>query len=313
MGSLIDSIVTEGVSVSSKVDPNDVDVIMRRFGDAHRFDIDNVAAYFATQRDWLDWRLDDFPSPVPPFETLWMEFRQPAAIGGRSPIDRVGVLIGTIAAQALEAGADALKPFRALGFDMERLRWIVVAVVFMRARRSAPSRLCAKIQYALDDDGSVMRGNDSKPMLYVNLMPHDDDRAESGQNSTAAAIGRLALYPAMLAMSFSHCKNVRVVDGEEMPPKLAQKFEKRHGRQPFAFKVLEIDPMREVLRREGGSEAVGLKRALHICRGHFANYSAERPMFGRLSGRFWVPAHVRGAASEGVVEKSYRVKAGVVR
>lgn len=314
MGTLIDSMATDGILASSEVARPEMEAVLRRLDAAERFDISNVAAYFATQRDWMDWRLEDFPSPVPPFETLWMEFRK-AAFDGSEPggrFERVGLLIGTLDAQALGPDHVRLGPFVERGFDLERLRWVVVAMIFMQARRSSRPALVAQSEYGLDGDGAVMRGEGGSPMLFAGMTPDWREMSDRERFGRAAAIGRLALYPAMLAMSFSHCKNVRVVDGEPMPPKLARKYEQRHRRPPYSFKVLEIDPMREVLRREGGSEAVGLKRALHICRGHFATYSEDRPMFGRLAGRFWVPAHVRGRASEGVVEKEYRVKAGVV-
>ncbi len=66
--------------------------------------------------------------------------------------------------------------------------------------------------------------------------------------------------------------------------------------------------MKEVLRREGGSETNGLKKALHICRGHFATYSPEHPLFGKFTGTFWKPAHVRGSQEHGIVVKDYVIK-----
>jgi hypothetical protein len=62
------------------------------------------------------------------------------------------------------------------------------------------------------------------------------------------------------------------------------------------------------MRTEGRVETEGLKRALHICRGHFSHYSEEKPLFGRIAGTFWVPAHVRGSAKEGVIVSDYNVK-----
>ena len=73
------------------------------------------------------------------------------------------------------------------------------------------------------------------------------------------------------------------------------------------FKTLDIRPMRKVLEDEGQAATVGLQRALHICRGHFATYSPDKPLFGKHAGTFWVPAHVRGNAERGVVAKDYRV------
>lgn len=67
--------------------------------------------------------------------------------------------------------------------------------------------------------------------------------------------------------------------------------------------------MKAVLRTEGGIEQNGLKKALHICRGHFATYTDEKPLFGHFTGTVWKPSHVRGNVTEGIVSKDYRVHA----
>jgi hypothetical protein len=65
--------------------------------------------------------------------------------------------------------------------------------------------------------------------------------------------------------------------------------------------------MKRILKTEGNIESEGLKRALHICRGHFSTYSEEKPLFGRVAGTFWIPAHTRGQIKEGVVISDYKV------
>jgi hypothetical protein len=50
-------------------------------------------------------------------------------------------------------------------------------------------------------------------------------------------------------------------------------------------------------------------RGLHIVRGHFSTYTEDAPLFGRITGTFWIPAHVRGTASEGLISSEYRVSA----
>jgi len=112
---------------------------------------------------------------------------------------------------------------------------------------------------------------------------------------------------AHLTVSFMHCKNVvqRVV---APPPKLSKRHKERHGRPLFSYRVLEIEPMKQVLRTEGRSEEVGLAKALHICRGHFKDYR-ERGLFGRNKGLYWWDQHARGSIEAGVVGKDYSVKA----
>lgn len=118
------------------------------------------------------------------------------------------------------------------------------------------------------------------------------------------------LNPAYLALSFLHCKNIKLSPNEP-PAKLSKAFQRRHGRPLLRYHTLEIEPMKKVLETEGGIGHNGLKKALHICRGHFATYTPEKPLFGRVTGTVWKPAHVRGSVAEGIVAKDYSIKAPV--
>ena len=108
-----------------------------------------------------------------------------------------------------------------------------------------------------------------------------------------------------LGLSFMHCKNIRQVEAKEDP---GERFRRQYKVKKYTYRTLVIGPMKEVLRREGRSETVGLQRALHICRGHFSTYSPEKPLFGRYPGTFWIPDHVRGTKENGEVHKNYEVK-----
>lgn len=116
-----------------------------------------------------------------------------------------------------------------------------------------------------------------------------------------------ALDSLLLAISFMHCKNV-AVSPVDPPTKLSRKYERKHGRPLTRYHVLEIEPMKRVLKTEGRSDEVGLKKALHIARGHFRTYSEEKPLFGKFAGTVWVPQHLRGSKDRGQVKKDYAVK-----
>lgn len=116
-----------------------------------------------------------------------------------------------------------------------------------------------------------------------------------------------SLYPFLLAVALLHCKNVARVP-QEPSAKLSRAHERRHGRPLVRYHVLDFQPMKEVLQREGDAERVGLQRALHICRAHFADSTQGKGLFGKYHGRYWVPAHVWGAVNEGAVFKDYAVR-----
>lgn len=117
----------------------------------------------------------------------------------------------------------------------------------------------------------------------------------------------MELMVSLLAISFMHCKNVVRSDATEQAGP-TPKWLRRMKAPRLTYRVLQIGPMRDALRSEGGIETNGLKKALHICRGHFAHYSDEAPLFGKYTGQFWKPSHVRGSLESGAVVKDYAVK-----
>lgn len=111
-----------------------------------------------------------------------------------------------------------------------------------------------------------------------------------------------------LALSFMHCKNVGITDAADFNP--PRKWLRRVKVPRLTYKTLVLHPLREVLRTEGGmTEPSWLKKALHICRGHFRHYGDDsRGLFGRYHGTFYVPQHLRGNEGFGKVVKNYEVK-----
>jgi hypothetical protein len=107
------------------------------------------------------------------------------------------------------------------------------------------------------------------------------------------------------AFSFMNCKNVstRVED----PHHEINRERRRHNRLPFAkYHVIQIEPNTRTTRTTP-EEPTGIKRSLHICRGHFAEYTEEKPLFGRVAGRFWIPQHERGSIEIGTVTSDYLI------
>jgi hypothetical protein len=66
--------------------------------------------------------------------------------------------------------------------------------------------------------------------------------------------------------------------------------------------------MKKVLKTEGDSDSVGVQKAMHICRGHFKNYTEGKGLFGKYHGMYWVDSHVKGNKDFGTVNKDYNIK-----
>lgn len=186
------------------------------------------------------------------------------------------------------------------------MRWICVGFYIVQAKTGDIRVSPVSLSWGVGNSGNFIGPHPKLPDVPV---------INFGEQPSEKTIqlfrdqGKLFLHVPFLSLSFMHCKNVKTV--ENAPPKKVQHHRKKMGRKPLVkYYTLEIDPMKEVLRKEGGSTKTGLKKALHICRGHFATYTHEAPLFGRVVGTFWKPMHVRGRAEHGIVSKDYAVTPG---
>jgi|GEM_PF-2537018 len=179
-------------------------------------------------------------------------------------------------------------------------KWVVNFQLFAEEKKNAPIMSPGQWAVILDKAGKVVYEQwaaNVAPKAFPHLSEQFKD-ALSGWSTH--------LFPAFLAVSFLHCKNVKLI-ASEPDHKLSRAWTKRHNQPLYRYHVLDIEPMKQVLRKEGQSESVGLKKALHICRGHFKDYT-NKGLFGKYKGMYWWEAHVRGSLSEGIVAKDYSVK-----
>jgi hypothetical protein len=91
---------------------------------------------------------------------------------------------------------------------------------------------------------------------------------------------------------------------------LAKKYMARHGVDPTPYKTLVIEPLKQILRQEGGHQQGGnsLQKALHICRGHFRDYREGRGLFGKYHQLVWMPSLVRGTRGSKAPPREIEVK-----
>lgn len=272
---------------------------------------DNVTAYYAEHRPEGDTIEEMFPWLVPPLRSLFIETRR-AQSGPGKGLEAWGGLFVT---HDLTKGDYVLEHefYQASPRPVNRgmrteARWVVHVILFVREKLGT-NRVWQFSSMPLSSDGRycLSEANRISGSCFMGL-PTAVQREHLGQVREWLDTGTRLLMPLYLALSFMHCRNVALTE-EAPPPPLDKKWRKKHDRPLVRYHVLNIDPMREVLRNEGRSDEVGLRKALHICRGHFATYTPEKPLFGRLTGTFWRPQHVRGSIKNGAVVKDYNVKA----
>jgi hypothetical protein len=112
--------------------------------------------------------------------------------------------------------------------------------------------------------------------------------------------------PIINAIIMLNCKNVRLID--EPRASYKRMMNKHKKKKKVIYKILHIHPIRIKNIAERESYESGLKRSLHICRGHLRTYTEEKPLFGKVIGTFFIPAHLRGDEKVGTVVKDYQLE-----
>lgn len=107
-----------------------------------------------------------------------------------------------------------------------------------------------------------------------------------------------------MALKLLSCKNVGTKVNQP-PARLNKKRMKKNKPPIFSYRTLTIKT------GTGGNSTTDPKglweNPVHLCRGHFKTYTEERPLFGRVVGRYWWQPQVRGHKKQGVVIKDYQI------
>ena len=260
---------------------------------------DNVAEFFYLGDEKADWAYREFPNLAPPFDHFWIEYPLPEQLNVNGRLHPSGLAgLGRIGFEwrAIDAASFRQQYRSEYGLDTvvqaPHARWILAANVFIR-------QATVGLLIAVDGEGRGIHAASGDNLLLI-VPPGLEPWATALSQHFVTIVG-----PVFLTLSLMHCRNV------ERVPKIASPKRSRgayRNQSRFTYHTLNIAPMRQVLETEGQSETLGMQRALHICRGHFATY-ADRPLFGKYRGTFWVPMHVRGVVEAGRTAKDYSVKA----
>lgn len=118
-------------------------------------------------------------------------------------------------------------------------------------------------------------------------------------------------------LSVMNCRNIQTV--RETPNRSTRRaFERKTGRRDIKYHLVTIDrsknrPAPRLLDGQSLSGTTKHLAPLHICRGHFKNFTAEKPLLGQHVGTYWWEAHTRGGIDGGAVLKDYEVVSEMVQ
>lgn len=273
---------------------------------------DDIASYYAGSPDVL-WDSEKYPHAKPAWDTFFMEWNEPAEYRiGSDVVKNDGVqqfgFFGThvTSKEDVQSAIDARlqrdvclftnRSFSATDVEAARTKTasLIYAFPFI-VIGGACHQLPVSFLAFLSESGWV----------YLHICPTDLPDV----STKAIALGRIVVNSAhimLLAFTFLNCSNVKLEDVTadlEPPPKI-----KRRLRIPDVKRyTLNINGHFSKPRRELGEPGEIDVMPFHLCRGHFATYTDAAPLFGKYTGRFWIPPHTKGKKENGVIEKDYAI------
>jgi hypothetical protein len=258
--------------------------LLREFANGATKVVADEAAQYVANYDSSLWRVDagDFGLTKPPMDGMWIEWRGASArrVRGQwieTPRDRHAVLI-TSDSQS---------------YDATLLRGDEMIGVY-------------PVQVKVEFDGSDF-GRE-----LVNY--EDDELAKFTEDLTpqeAIATCVMECAPAFMALGWMNSRGVTLRDTGP-PARLARARQRRKQFAGHFYKVLVMDAQSRAAARQAADAAQSGQR-LHMVRGHFKRYTAERPLFGRYTGQVWHSQHLRGDAGLGSLTNEYHVTARQAR
>lgn len=260
------------------------------------FAADDVATYVCNLPMGTNFT-DVVSSMAPPFDKFFIEFQQ-VPCPNNAQLNAWGVLITT------NPDRDEIEK---VGGDDGQPRWLLSLLLFLEREKGKPFGPCSEHWVGLAEDGTWFRHNNGSVFWTGELVELDKEPPDDVQDGALEYFAQFC-YPALLTISFLHCQNVEILPVTPSERR-SRSYRKKHGRDLVRYHVLDIKPIRRLLERYHRGERSDLRRALHICRGHFKTFTPDAPLLGRAVGTFWWGPQVRGSREEGVVLKDYRVSA----
>lgn len=138
----------------------------------------------------------------------------------------------------------------------------------------------------------------------IDLVISQHQAREFGLTRSGYAEGlAIEYYPALLALGWMNCRNVQLRDSGPGLKLLKKRRKNRHFTGQY-YKVLHLeDQARRDLKANRDAEKRDTR--MHLVRGHFKYYTAEKPLFGKLTGHYWWHQQVRGDARLGQITNEY--------
>jgi hypothetical protein len=168
-------------------------------------------------------------------------------------------------------------------------------------------KMMVKFRYKFKPDGTLETSmNLDGQTTGIEVAGETKEASEILNQGNNAQEMMVKLCVPFLTLSFMSCKNIESVLTRESPHKLNVKRSSQ-GKPPLTkIYTLKIDGVKRLFQSQCGSNSLS-KNSLHLCRGHFKDFSHGQGLFGKYTGRYWWGSVLRGKKEYGEIIKDYQV------
>lgn len=123
-----------------------------------------------------------------------------------------------------------------------------------------------------------------------------NSKAIAAQNSSETRMvvfSETLMKPVITAIHLLNCRNV-ITEPVPMSRQRRRWFQQRNQSVSPEYRIVVNVPGKKSHTLAGPRRPGEQPLPAHMVRGHFAEYTEDKPLFGKYAGRFWIPSHVRG-------------------
>lgn len=292
------------------------------------FICDDIASYYQGLSN-EEWKVEDFPVLSPPYRHVWLDYhiskqdQDPLKV--RFP-EQFAIYCSWREPDEVQ-DEEMQRPETIAKFrhwvNTFHPKWVLSMAVFWRIKDRNHGPLWSWT-HLIDDQGALMFDEDKEIMTmhgplnegiysYIEQMIVKEHLTREEASDELYQEFVAFLHVGALTLSFLNAKNTDIQEHQEGAFTPRTRAQKKRGEKPLpaiTYKTLVITAIKKALtaaRSETGAQG---SKALHFVRGHFHEYTADKPLFGRdgLVGKFFIAMHTRGNANNGVVVKDYELR-----
>jgi hypothetical protein len=260
---------------------------------AMRVVCDDAASYVQVNpRKKFDIENGDFGPLRPQHNLIWFEWKSKVAIWTSSGISLADVFNVACIADSV-VGVDG---------QTDTILWLIAP--------DGDGDL-AVVPYAMrlliDNDGRIVNKASVRDMAHLASLAVDLE-VDPDEFDVLIQIYEALFDVPLLAIGWMNCKNLTLED-VKIPEHTQRR--RRKNRQPIGLDYRQIKVMPDKRKKSGttSSHEDPQPQPLHMVRGHFKTFTAEKPLLGRIVGTFWWSHQLRGVEEMGRINHEYHTTA----